>query len=121
MIDVSANGIYAVSNKFSAVYIGLFNIFNLSWIESASKNIDDKDREIYFSDIINMYIKIFASIAILIIAIIPFIFKYLVSVSFSEAYLYIPILLSASLINVAASLYSGIYIALKKTKEVMEL
>lgn len=119
MIDVSANGIYAVSNKFSAVYIGLFNIFNFSWIESASKNIDDKDREIYFSDIINMSIKIFASIAILIIAIIPFIFKYLVSVSFSEAYLYIPILLSASLINVAASLYSGIYIALKKTKEVM--
>lgn len=120
MIDISANGIYAVSNKFSSAYIGLFNIFNLSWIESASKNVNENDRDIYFSEVINISIKIFSSIAILVIALIPFLFKYLVNNSFSEAYLYIPILLSASLINVAASLYSGIYISLKKTKEVMK-
>jgi len=119
MIDISANGIYAVSNKFSSIYIGLFNIFNLSWIESASKSIDEADRNTYFSDIINISIKIFSTICILMIALIPFVFKYLVNETFSESYLYIPILLSSSLINVVASLYSGIYIALKKTKEVM--
>lgn len=119
LIGVSENGIYAVSNKFSSIYIGLFNIFNLSWTESASKNINDSDKDTYFSDVINTAFKIFATILILMIAVIPFIFKYLVNVSFSDAYFYIPLLLSASLINVVASLYSGIYIALKKTKAVM--
>ena len=48
-MNMSANGIYAVSNKFSSIISALYAIFNLSWTESASLHIDDKDRDVFFS------------------------------------------------------------------------
>lgn len=116
----SFNGIYAVSTKFSNLYINLYNIFHIAWVETASLNINSKDRNEFFTDIINAVLKLFCSICLLAIAILPFIFKYLVNVEYSEAYLYIPILLIATLFNVVINLFSVIYIALKLTKEIMK-
>ena len=53
------------------------------------------------------------------IAVIPFIFPWLVNESFGEAYLYVPILVVASFFNAVVGLYSAIYIAKKLTKQVM--
>lgn len=118
MISVSANGIYSVANKFSGIFITIYNLFNLSWTESASIHIDDEDRDEFFTNTINNMFKFFSSICIGIIACLPIVFSYLVKGDYMEAYSYIPILMVATLFNVVVGLYSVIYIAKKETKEV---
>lgn len=45
----ASNGIYAIANKFSHVLMQVFNVFNISWTESAAVNINESDRDIFFS------------------------------------------------------------------------
>ncbi len=119
-LGVGANGIYSVSNKFSAAFIAVYNIFNLSWSESASIHINDnsKDRDEFFSSTFNNMYKLFYFLSLLLISVLPFLFKILVDESYIEAYKYIPFLLFGSILNVIVGLLSGIYIAKKLTKEV---
>ncbi|MGG7198609.1 lipopolysaccharide biosynthesis protein [Clostridium butyricum] len=114
----SANGIYSVSNKFSSIYIQLYNIFNLSWTETASLHINDSDKDEFFSKTIQQMFNFFSSICIGIIAFIPFVFPILINDKYTEAYRYIPILMVASLFNVIVGLISVIYVAKKLTKEI---
>lgn len=117
-IGVAANGIYAVANKYAAIFSSIFGIFSMSWTESASVHINDKDRDNFFSETINASIRLFGSLGLLLIVFIPLLFPFLVSSAFNEAYLYIPILVIAALFNAIVGLYSAIYIAKKLTKQV---
>lgn len=118
VIGASANGIYAISNKFPTILSSLLGIFNLSWSESAALHIDSPDRDKFFSDVINTIVKLFTSLGALMIACMPFIFPVLINSKYSEATKYIPILVLATVCNVAICLYTGIYIAKKMTKQV---
>lgn len=118
-LGVAANGVYSASNKFSAIVITFFSIFNMTWTESASMYIKDNDSSEYFSNIINVTIKLFTSICLLVIAIMPFSFSFFITgSSFAEAYMQIPILLIATLFNIIVSLLGSIYVALKKSNEI---
>lgn len=119
MISAAANGIYAVSSKYASVFSSIFSIFSMSWTESASLHIDAKDRDKFFSSVSNSAIRLFGALGLGLIAVIPFIFPWLVNESFGEAYLYVPILVVASFFNAVVGLYSAIYIAKKLTKQVM--
>lgn len=118
VIGTAANGIYAISNKFPTIMNALLGIFNLSWSESSSLHINDKDREEFFSEIINSMVKLFGCVGLLLITLMPFVFPIFVNSKFNEALKYIPILVVAYVFNVVIVLYTGIYIGLKKTKEV---
>lgn len=117
-LGMGANGILAASNKFSSVYITIYNIFNMTWTESATLHIDDEDNSKFFSNVMNTMIKLFSCICFGIIAFMPFIFSFMINEKYGEAYNQIPILMIASLGNVGVGLISVIYIAKKKTKEV---
>lgn len=118
-IGVSMNGVYSASNKFSSIIITLFSIFNMTWAESASMYVNDEDSSDYFSNIINISFRLFSSICLIVISLMPFVFKYLIpGASFSLAYYQIPILMLATLFNIIVSLLGSIYIALKKSNEI---
>lgn len=117
-LNSSANGIYAVSNKFSTIIISIYNVFNLSWTESASININSDDKDIFFTKIFNQVIKITGTISILIMMILPFMFNIIIGDNYYEAYKYIPLLLLGSFFNIIVMYLGGIYVALKKTGEV---
>lgn len=118
ILGVGQNGILSAAYKFSNVYITIYNIFNLSWTESASLHVDDKDSSEFFSRIINTVLKLFTAICFGIIACMPFIFPIMINEKFGEAYHQIPILMLSSLFNVVVGLISVIYIAKKDTKAV---
>lgn len=119
ILGISYNGIYSAANKFSGICISFFSVFNMTWSESASLHIGDKDSSKFFSDIVNKTIKVFTCLCIIIICIMPFIFKYFITGSeYSPAYYQIPILMLATLFNILVSLFGSIYIALKKSKEI---
>lgn len=117
-LSIGANGIYAAANKFSGVYINAYNIFNIAWTESAAVNIDSEDRDEYFTNIINTGFKVFASIALIVIAITPFLFPLIINAKFKEAYNQIPLLMLASLFNVGVGLVSVIYVAKKRSLDI---
>lgn len=118
ILGVGMNGILAAANKFSGVYITVYNIFNLSWTETAALHIDDVDRENFFNKTINIVLKLFVAIAFGIIAIMPFIFNIIINEKFNAAYNQIPILMIASIFNVWLGLLTVIYIAKKDTKTI---
>lgn len=117
-LGTSANGIYAISNKFSGVFISIYNIFNTSWTESASLHIDTEDKDEFFSSTISSMFKLFSAVCIGIISYMPFIFPLMINSQYIEAYNYIPILMISTLFNVFVGLISVVYIAKKLTKEI---
>ena len=118
-IGIASNGIYSAANKFSSVCITLFSIFSLTWSESASLAINDSDSDIYFSKIINTSLRLFSSLIMVIIAIMPFVFSYLiVGEEYSSAYYQIQILLVSTIFNIFVSLLGGVYVANKDSKQI---
>ena len=118
ILGTAFNGIYAISNKFPTILSAFLGIFNLSWSESSALHINARDRESFFSETIDSALKLFGSIGLLLITFMPFIFPIFINQKFAEAINYIPILVLAYVFNVVIVLYTGIYIGLKKTKEV---
>ncbi len=117
-ISIAANGIYSVANKFSSIYIMFYNVFNLSWTESVSLHIDDEDSEDYLSATVNSLFPLFYCVALGIVAFMPFVFPIVINEQYNEAYNQIPILMLAVLFQAVVGLYSVVYVALKKSKEI---
>lgn len=118
-LGIAQNGIYSAANKFSSIIATLYGVFNIAWIESTSVHIKDEDANLYFSEMINIVFRIIATICLVTIALMPFIFEILVNKSYSSAYEQIPILVFATLCNIMVMLLSALYIAKKMTKTVM--
>ena len=117
-LGVAANGIYAVATKIPSIISGFLGIFTLSWTESASLHINDPDRDEFFSSVARNIVKIFSSLSILVIAVMPFVFDIIIGADYRKAYNYIPIAILGVFFNCMVSVYSAIYVAKKLTKKV---
>ena len=118
ILGIGQNGILSAAYKFSNVYITIYNIFSITWTESAALHIKDKDSDEFFSNVINVSLKLFTAVCMVIIAFMPFVFPIMINEKFGDAYYQIPILMISSLFNVIVGLLSVIYIAKKDTKAV---
>ena len=117
-LGVAYNAIYSVSCKFSNILNSIFTIFNMSWQETASLHINDKDKDTFFSNMINKLVLLFGTVSLLIIALLPFVYDIIIGNEYISSYKFIPLLLYANIGNVLATLIGGFYLALKKTKEI---
>lgn len=118
VIGVAQNGIYSAANKFSGIFSTLYSVFNLTWTESASININSEDRDEFFSKIFDFIVRFFGSLCLGTIAIMPFVFEILVNEKFAESYYQIPILILGSVFNILVSFLGSVYVAKKLTKEI---
>jgi len=118
ILGLDANGILAISLKFSTIIITVYNIFHASWIESVSLAIKDADISVFFNHITNIALKLFTSLSLIIITIMPFMFPILIDSNFSSAYPLIPIAIIATILNVLQGLISAIYTAKYNTKSI---
>lgn len=118
VIGIAQNGIYSAANKFSGVFTTLYSVFNLTWTESASININSEDRDEFFSKILDFVIRFFGCLCLGTIAVMPFAFNILINEKFAESYYQIPILILGSVFNILVSFVGSIYVAKKLTKEI---
>ena len=118
ILGTAANGIYAVALKFPSIISSFLNIFVMAWTESASVHINDKDRDEFFSSIAANTVRIFSSLSLLVIAVMPFVFDIIIGSEYRAAYDYIPVAILGVLLNSMVSVYSAIYVAKKMTKQV---
>lgn len=118
VLTVAANGLIAVASKFSLIYTTFFSIFNTSWTEQVVLHYKDQGGQQYINEMFNKMLLFFASVAIGIIAIMPFAFKYMVNVQFNDAYGLIPFYMIAVFFNAVIGMLSAIYLVENETKQV---
>ena len=117
-LGMSQNGILSVSQKFSTMFTTFYGIFNLTWTENATVYSKEKDREKYYSYIIDTSFRVLAAICMGIIAIVAIVFPWIINEKFADSYYQIPIYMLSALFYSTIGIYSVVYIANKKTGEV---
>lgn len=117
-LGAGLSGIYAAASKIPNLLGTVVNVFNLAWTEVAARSSKEKDKERYYSDLFyNLYSFVFG-ILFFLITFSPWMYKLLIDEKFSDGFYQMPILFVGILINTFVSFYGGIYISLKKTKQV---
>lgn len=114
-----ATGIYAAANKFTMIYTSLYGIFAMSWTEAVALHLNKKDD--FLSNTSNSMVKLFGSLALLIISASAVAFPWLVSEDFNEAKLYIPLLIIGGFFASLMTHYAAIYLAAKETMRIAKV
>lgn len=117
-LGTAANGILAVSHKFSTIYQTIYSMFQLSWHETGTVHFQDDDRDEFFSETFADVYRFFMAMCIGLIAFMPFVFPVLIKEAFASAYYTVPIYLIAVLCNIVVGLLGVVYVATKKTAEI---
>lgn len=115
-LGLAATGVFASANKFSLIYASLYSVFALSWTESVSLHIGKRGS--FLSNATNSTIRLFGSLSLLTISVTSVAFPFLVSSEFSEAKLYIPLLVVGSFFASIVTHYGAIYLAVKETRKI---
>lgn len=117
-LGTSYNGLYAAASKIPNLFGTAFNVFNLAWTELAARSIKERNSSKYYSELFDNLYSFLIGIMLILIALSPIIFDILIDNKFNEGYWQIPILFIGVLLSSFMSFYGGLYIALKKTKQV---
>lgn len=112
----SMNGIYSTSSTFPTIMNTCFGFFNTSWRESASRAVNSKDKNEFYSSVYLSVRRFLMGISLLIISFLPFVFHILVNQKYNESYIYIPSMVISVYMSSLASFSSGIFSAYKDTK-----
>lgn len=112
----NVNGIYAIAGKFPNILSAFYGYFSTAWKESASRVIEQKDKEKYYNEVLKSVKNIMSSVMLGIIAFMPILFSILVNKNYIQAYKYIPFLIISTYFNVIAEFYGGLFVAMKNTK-----
>lgn len=115
-LGAESNGVYAAAGKIAYIVTTLYTVFSMAWQESAARAAGDENKEEYYS---NTFRSIFSIIMIgsgLLLIMLPIVFKILINNKFNEAYIHSIILVTAMIFWCIATFLGGIYVGIKKTK-----
>lgn len=116
-IGNGANGIYAIANKIPALCSSVFGMFSISWQQTASEIVNDKDKEKYINSVFSSSTSTILSLCIGIISCNYFLFKFVFPSNYFSAYYHTPILVAAIIFNSISQFLGGIHISFKNPKE----
>lgn len=118
ILGVSANGVLSIAHKIPSIITQFFNIFNIAWVQYVITHFDDDDRDFQLQKMINQIVALCIAGCLMIIAIIPFIFRLLINENFYDAYYQIPILIIAVLFTVITNIYTSFYISIGNSEKI---
>lgn len=117
-LGASQNGIYSAATKLPNLFATVFNVFNLAWTEVAARSINEKDVDKYYSVLFKNLYSFMIGILIVLITISPIMYNVLIDAKFHDGYNQLPVLYIGILSSCFVSFFGGLYVALKRTKEV---
>ncbi|WEG13393.1 oligosaccharide flippase family protein [Pullulanibacillus sp. KACC 23026] len=112
-----ANGIYAIAYKVPNFSASIFNVFSISWQETATDLIDYKERHVYFNQVYNKTISIMISLCGGLLTLNYFLFHFVFDKRYFDALYISPILITSVIFVSLTQFFGGIQISLKRTKE----
>ena len=117
ILGTTANAVLAVANKIPNICSTFFHVFHISWQENASETVNDEDVNEYYNSIYNKVIITMASICLVILSLNYFVFNFIFSTNYFEAFYLTPILIFSIFVSMIAQFLGGIYIANKESKK----
>lgn len=118
-LGLEINGTYAVAIRFAGIIQGLSNIFYQAWQETAILQYNSKDRDRFFTKMLNTYIYVLAILLIIYIFTLKMCYSWLVDVKYQDSLAYIyPMCISAAIFAVSAFFDMG-YQCAKDTKRTL--
>lgn len=120
VLGTAANGLISVANKFSTIYSTVFSVFNASWTEQVILHYRDEDGRDFIRQTVDVTVRFFSALFLLILAVMPFLWPLMVNVKFSDAYGLVPFYMVAVYANLFTGLVSPIYLVNNESRKVME-
>ncbi|WP_034257944.1 lipopolysaccharide biosynthesis protein [Altibacter lentus] len=118
LLNIQANGIYAVSTRFPAVVTLVNSIFLLAWQDHGISVKDDKENTAFFSKLFDKFITLELTLVIFLISISYYLVRFLIDPVYLEAWKYLPFLFIGVAFQAFAS-YVGVgYQRAKRTKHI---
>lgn len=114
-LGTAANGIYSIAGKFSQMITFATSVFQLAWQESAIMEENSENRDKFYSDTFNTYMRLLLGGYLVILPFIKIIMPVLVSEEYQMGYLYNPILLLGAILSAFSQFYGSAYLVFKKT------
>lgn len=114
-LGTASNGVYSIAGKFSQMITFATSVFQLAWQESAIMEENNENRDKFYSDTFNTYMKLLLGGYLVILPFVKIIMPVLVSQEYQIGYLYNPILLFGAILAAFSQFYGSAYLVFKKT------
>lgn len=114
-VGTAANGIYAVANKFPSILILFNTIFDLAWQESAVTEYKSADKDVFYTNMFNFYMKAQLSAMLILIPATKILMKFMVEQSYYIAWTYTPLLFICTVFTSFSTFYGTGYLVSKET------
>ncbi len=113
---VAVNGIYSVAYKIPSIINILSGVFGQAWAVSVVKNYDSEDKDNFISKTYTLYNAIMVLACSGLILCTRLIARFLFAHEFYNAWIYVPLLLIASMFGALSGYLGGIFSAEKESK-----
>lgn len=115
-IGADANGIYAAAIKFPGILLAFNSIFYLAWQESAIQEYESEDKNRFYSNMFNIYMKFQLGLLIGLIPVTRWMMALMAKGDFYQAWEYVPMLYIGTIFQAFATFYGTGYLSSKDTK-----
>src|SRR5690606_6157892 len=114
-LGVSANGLFAMSNRFPIIMVMINQVFMLAWQEQAIVDFEKKDAKMN-ANVLNGLIKMQFFLVIILSLSSQWIVTFLLSSDYYESWKFMPVLFLGAGFNSFSAYYGAFYLGAKKTK-----
>lgn len=114
-LGMGANGIYAVANKFPAMLVLIYSIFNLSWQDCAISEYKAQDISAFYTRLYNKLFILQLTIIFVLLSLTKPIMRFMISTTFSAAWIYVPFLYIGAVFSNLSSFFGTGYMSSKET------
>ena len=117
--DSSTAGKYVAAIKIAAVINMIQQAVYAAFQLNSSRAYSEEGKEVYYSEITNLFISIYCTFGTIIICATPILAKFTLKNDFYEARVFLPIIMLAALINCISSVIGAMYSTYKQTQRVV--
>lgn len=118
-LGMSANGLYAITAKFSTAILLLVNVFQFSWNELAYIISNDNSRVAKYELSADFFIKSILFGTVVVCVFVKWIFPYFVGPEFAPAYYLVPITIVGVSLNTISDFFGTFFMMEKKTHHIL--
>ena len=108
-LDMSSNGIFTISLKFSTIISMIANMFLLAWQESAIKYYGENNYESFFRKTFYILLRVLLVLEIFTIQFCYILIPYMIDVSYIDAMNYVPLLVANAGLSALYGFFGSVY------------